>query len=342
MKLPKRLVGLLFLLLSNIFVSAASPTIAKLIEIGNNHLINGRNPISFCNVLFASSFAALLTLTLLYFKELKSFNPNQLSRSHWITVVLSAVIAGFLVPMLYFFGIKYSNIINVVLISTLQTPLYILAGWLFFKQPPSPTVLIAGMFTMIGVVLIVLLPSEMTTSQMTSPKPLGNPFLSSIPHIGDIFIFLAVLLTTISSILMYQTIKTISGSLFNILSTALGTVFFASIVIVLFGPSHFNDLFSPFLWRWMLFYGGVIIALRGYFKFIGLKNANMADIAISNSLTPLASIVLSFFILGVLPQSAQLIGGALIFIGLGTALYGKLSENENPVSISPKQGATGF
>jgi drug/metabolite transporter (DMT)-like permease len=345
MKLPKRLTGMIFLLLSAILGSAATPVIAKLIELGNRHLIHGRNPISFCNVLFASSLVAAITLFLIYFNDIRTFKPSSLNKTSWCLILLTAFISGFIIPTLYYFGIKYGNIINVILISTLHTPLYILSGWIFLKQKPTPLTLLAAMLTMIGVLLLILLPKILSTKiamPMTSIEVTANSPLASIPHIGELLIFLAVLFSTLSTLMVFQAIKTLPNSVYNMMSMIFGVIFFFIIVMIFFGPSHLMDLFSPFLWEWMLFYGGLVVAFRVYIKFIGLKYANISDVAISNSLTPLSSIFLSFIILGTIPQSSQILGSALIFSGIALALYGKLKEKENSYPVTPKQGASGF
>ncbi|WBV71517.1 EamA family transporter [Legionella pneumophila] len=113
--------GILYLFLSSLIISAANPVIAKLITLGNEHLVNGRNPISFCNVLFAGNFIAVLTLILIHFRELKEFQPEHLTAKNWCLIFLAALFAGFLTPTLFFFGLMYTNVINVVLISNLQS-----------------------------------------------------------------------------------------------------------------------------------------------------------------------------------------------------------------------------
>ncbi|WP_367608360.1 DMT family transporter [Legionella sp. W05-934-2] len=345
MRVSKRLTGMLLLLLSAIITSAGNPTIAKLIDVGNQHLINGNNPISFCNVLFASSLVALITLSLLYYRDLKTFKPATLDRTQWSTILFGALLNGFIIPTLFFYGIMYANIINVILISTLQTPFYILAGWIYLKDKPTAMTIFAAFLTTLGVALLVLLPyflSSQTNDATTTDVLTSNNRISSIPYIGEMFIFVAVLMRAINTVIIFRAIKTMPESVFNVFSMGFGVIFFFIFVMVLFGPSHFIDLFSPFLWQWMLFYGGVVIALYQYIKFWGIKSSSIADVAISKSLVPFSAIFLSFLILGTLPKPSQYIGGLFIFAGIAIALISKLKKNENPISIVPKQGPTGL
>lgn len=322
-----RIKGILFLLLSAIIISAESPTLAKLIEQGRNHLINGNNPISFCNVLFASSFIALITLVILYFKQLKSFDYTKMSGSSWSAILATALFSGTLIPILYFLGIQYGNIINVVLISTLEAPLYILAGWFFLQQKPRPLIMVASMFTSIGVVLMILLQQTLANQQ-----PLTHVSVyEKMPYFGELLILLAVFIKTIATVIVYKTMKDLPNSIFNVLSMSFGVIFFFCVVMVLFGAQHFVDLFSPFLWQWMIFYGVIIIALRVYIKFIGMQSANMAEVALSNALVPFSAVFFSYLILGIIPQSSQYIGGFFIILGILLALWDKLTgKHEYP------------
>ena len=56
----ERIPGRVYLLTAIIIFAAGSPVTRKLIEIGANNLVDGRNPISFCNVLFVGNLCALL------------------------------------------------------------------------------------------------------------------------------------------------------------------------------------------------------------------------------------------------------------------------------------------
>ncbi|QDP73553.1 EamA family transporter [Legionella israelensis] len=326
--MPSRFKGLLFLFLSSIIISASSPVIAKLIEIGNDYLVNGRNPISFCNVLFAGSLIACLTLSLLYHKDIKAIRVEKLTAQNWVIILSTAFISGCLSPTLYFFGIKYANIINVILISTLYTPLQLLAGWIFLNEKPNRLMLTAAALTTLGVVLMIFLQYWWISLPPSAVWDMDNgplhAFLISIPYVGELCVFIAVFLRTISSLINFQAVNVLSVGIFNTFSMFFGIIFFFSITVALFGWEHFADLFSPFLWQWMLVYGGIVVALSIYFKFLGIRYANMAEVAISQSIYPVASIFFAYIILGTIPGKAQLIGGSIIFIGIGLALKSKI------------------
>ncbi|CZR25095.1 Predicted permease%2C DMT superfamily [Legionella pneumophila] len=166
-------------------------------------------------------------------------------------------------------------------------------------------------------------------------------FLSSIPRSGEICIFLAVVSSTASTIIGFHALRRLPHYLFSILKMLLGLVLFFFIVISMFGWHHFADLFSPFLWEWMLFYGSVIIALRYYFSMLGMKHAKVAEVAISSSIIPLMSIIFSYLILGEVPGISQIIGGSLILFGIYVALTGKLQAPEKTEVLEKPSGFSG-
>ena len=61
--------GRIYLWIAILIFAAAASVVARLVEIGEANLIDGRNPISFCNLLFAGNLVAALTLLALYHRE---------------------------------------------------------------------------------------------------------------------------------------------------------------------------------------------------------------------------------------------------------------------------------
>lgn len=328
--------GMIYISLSALISSAATPVTAKLIQTGNEHLINGHNPISFCNVLFVGNLIALITLYLLYFKENRSFKMKSISRRNWFWMTLSAFTSGVLTPTLYFLGIMNTDVVNVVIISTFQIPLTLFFGWLFLNEKPLPKVLIGSLFTLIGLITIAVLQKWVFSSD-TAPRVLTsatqtqgalNSFLKSHHYSGEICVLLAVLSSTISGLIGFHTSKIIPLGILNLFRMGLGVVFFFYIALAMFGWGHFSDIFSEFLWGWMLIYGGIIVAFNTYFKFLGLKYAKIDEISISSTLIPIFSLFFSYQIMNNLPNKSQLIGTILIIIGLFIGLIGKLESTK--------------
>ena len=76
--------GRIYLWIAILIFAAAASVVARLVEIGEANLIDGRNPISFCNLLFAGNLVAALTLLALYHREWRPARLRSLSRRQWL------------------------------------------------------------------------------------------------------------------------------------------------------------------------------------------------------------------------------------------------------------------
>lgn len=84
----------------------------------------------------------------------------------------------------------------------------------------------------------------------------------------------------------------------------------------LYGREHFMDVFSPFLWQWMLVYGAVIVVLGQSFWIKGLRASTVSAASIIGSFTPIIDIIAAFLILNETPTMPQYLGGSLILAGI--------------------------
>jgi drug/metabolite transporter (DMT)-like permease len=71
--------GRAYLLLSVLIFAADNSVMRKLTDLGEQNLIDGRNPISWCNILFVGNLCALVALLLLYGKHLKRSDASEAS-----------------------------------------------------------------------------------------------------------------------------------------------------------------------------------------------------------------------------------------------------------------------
>ncbi|NEP52158.1 MAG: DMT family transporter, partial [Moorea sp. SIO3C2] len=133
---------------------------------------------------------------------------------------------------------------------------------------------------------------------------------------------------------------------FTVFRTATGTVIFFVVVIKLFGADHFMDVFSPFVWQWMLLYGAVIVVGGQLCWFKGLKTTTASDVSLASSFSPVAGILAAYLILSEVPTIAQYIGGAVIICGIVLNQIGiarKLPKTDTiMVAKSTKEMEVGF
>ncbi len=327
-----RKIGFLLLIGATLIFAAANSIIAKLGLLGAHHLIDGRNPISFCNVLFTANLMAGLTLLGIHWK---SWNRETLKRvrvREWGLMLILALLSGVIAPTLFFLGLMLTQVINVVLISTLDIPLVLIFGWLMFKERPSWGSVVGALLALGGVALTFILhqppamPMEMKMTMINLGTGPVAHFLATLPRAGEICVGIGVLFTMFSIELTRKWLDDVPSGIYSVFRMVVGATIFFIVVLIMLGWVHFIDIFSPFLWEWMLLYGGVVIGLGLYLWYRGIQHAESADLAISNSITPIAGAFFAYLILSEVPEHGQLIGGAFIVFGIIVALVVNLRQ----------------
>lgn len=144
-----------------------------------------------------------------------------------------------------------------------------------------------------------------------------------------------------STIISKKHLLQIPLGIYNIFRTALGTVIFFFIALVLYGRNHFADVFSPFLWQWMFLYGGLIVVLGQSFWIKGLKTSTASMASLVSSFGPIVGIIAAYLILGEAPTRPQYIGGSLILVGIFLSQVGFRRQTSSiasdKVSSTPAQ-----
>ena len=313
--------GQVYLWLGILIGGASSAVTRKITQIGTQHFIDGRNPISLCNVLFVSNICALVLLSLIYGKEWNKTTLRKISKKDWIAMTIVAVLAGAIVPGLVFQALAITGVNNIILIGRLQLPLTIaLSVWLLQERVSRWQIM--GAFTaFVGVILTVVLQTpEMKMINM------GGTGLG----LGEILVAISAVISVVSTILIKKSLSHIPIGIFSIFRTALGTVIFFFIALILYGKDHFMDVFSPFLWKWMLVYGAVIVVLGQLFWLKGLRATTVSESSLAGSFTPVVSILAAYLVLGEVPTLAQYIGGSVIIFGIFLTQVGVLNSSRLP------------
>ena len=261
----------------------------------------------FCNVLFVGNLCALLALIAIYAKEWNIQTLKRLSSVDWIGLVALATLSGALAPSLIFLALEQTAVNNVVLIGRIEPPLALALSVLILKDRVNIWVVVGAIVSFFGVVLTVVL--------QTSSENMVDMAGFSIGR-GELMAIFGAIALAISTIISKVALRQIPLGIFTIFRTATGTVIFFLVVIKLFGARHFIDVFSPFIWQWMLIYGAVIVVGGQLAWFRGLKTTNAADVSLASSISPVAGILAAYFILEEAPTMAQYIGGSVIIIGI--------------------------
>jgi drug/metabolite transporter (DMT)-like permease len=341
--LRRNLPGSFYLWCAVLIFGAANSVTRKLTEIGAERYVNGHNPVSFCNVLFVGNLCALPVLLIVYRRQYRLHRLRQISSNQWLYLTMSSMINGALVPGLIFQALAITNVNNVVLIGRLEAPLALgLSIWLLSERVNFWQI-IGATFSFVGVFLTILLPSNVQNMvEMKDFFSLGT---------GEILTAIASVTLATSTIISKGKIATVPLGIFSIYRTALGTIVFFFTALFLYGPNHFMDLYSPFLWKWMLIYGPVIVVVGQSCSVAGLRATSVSQATLTGSFTPVVAVISAYLILGEVPTLAQYIGGAVIFIGIilsqfGIARQKSLKVQQSPIDSTVKlreiEGGIGF
>ncbi|MGF1514295.1 MAG: DMT family transporter [Elainellaceae cyanobacterium] len=325
MKLPAQS-GRLYLMLAIAIFGAANAITRRLTELGAENTIDGHNPVSFCNVLFVGNLCALLLLIPLYQHQWRPRILKQITAKQWLSMALVAALGAALVPMLVFIALSITAVNNVVLVGQVDTPLVLALSVLLLGERVNRWVVIGAIVSFVGVVLTVVL------------QPPGSDMVSMMGlevGRGELFTVIAAVLKAISNVISKVSLKQVPLGVFSIFRMAVGTVFFFVAALILFEPSHFMDVTSEFLWRWMLIYSAVIVVGGQFFWFSGLKQSSASEISLATAFTPIAGVLAAYLVLGEAPTLAQYIGGAVILTGVALNQVGVLRLNKTVPEQQP-------
>ncbi|MEM7064939.1 MAG: DMT family transporter [Cyanobacteria bacterium P01_B01_bin.77] len=300
--------GRVSLLLAIAIFGAANAVTRKLTELGELNLIDGRNPISFCNVLFIGNLCALILLAFTYGHEWRRPALRQINWQDWLSMTLVAILGAAIVPTLIFTALAITPVNNVILISQIDTPLVLALSVWVLGDRVNKWVIAGAVVSFIGVALTVLI------------QPTGTEMLATDMGIvigrGALLTLIAAVIKAVANLISKISLREIPLGIFSIFRMFVGTIFFFGATLVLYGPHHFMDVGSPFLWQWMLFYAAIIVVAGQSFWFNGLKQSTASEVSFATAFNPIVGIVSAFLLLGEVPTIGQYLGGIVILGGI--------------------------
>jgi len=300
--------GRVYLMVAIIIFGAANAITRKLTDIGASNLVDGRNPISFCNVLFVGNVCALVLLALIYHQQWRLPQLRQISWRQWLTLTVIAILSAAVVPTLIFTALSITSVNTVILLGQIDTPLVLALSVLVLGERVNLWVVLGAILAFIGVALTVLL--QPPTEDMMA---MGMGFQLGV---GEWLTLLAAVFKAISNLISKVSLQQVPLGIFNVYRMLVGTIVFFVATTVLYGAEHFMDVTSPFLWQWMLIYAAVIVVGGQFAWFSGLKRSTASEISLATAFTPIAGVLAAFLVLGEAPTTAQYIGGGVIMVGI--------------------------
>jgi drug/metabolite transporter (DMT)-like permease len=248
-KILARTPSQLYLGIAVLIFAASNSITRKIVEIGQSHAVNGRNPISLCNVLFVGNICALGLMILIFHPDWNARNLKAITRKDWISLTITGILSGAIAPALIFSALGQANVTNVVLIGRIEPILNLVLGVWFLGVRIGRWTIVGNVVSFAGVVVTLFLGSSGKMVAMT-----GSQFGT-----GEILVLIAAIIGSISSISNKLQLQSIPLGILSIYRNILGTVFFFFLANTLYGSAHFAEVLSPFLWQWMLIYSAIIV-----------------------------------------------------------------------------------
>ena len=320
-----------YLALAVVIFSSANAVTRRIIELGQAFAIDGRNPISLCNVLFVGNLCALGLMSLIFHSDWQLHKLKKLTLKDWCLLTVTAILSGAIAPGLMFTALGQTNVTNVVLIGRLEPIFTLVLSIFLLKISVNWLSILATLVSFLGVAVTVF-------GSMTSPGNLSSNFDFGW---GEVLVAISALLTAITTILSKQQLQSVPVSIFTIYRSLVGTFVFFSAAVVLYGFHHFIDIFAPILWQWMFVYAAIIVVVGQLAWLAGLKNASFIEINLASLVTPILAILFAYLILQETPTQAQYLGGSLLLLGailsfidnLQTTKRAKLSAVADPSQV---------
>jgi drug/metabolite transporter (DMT)-like permease len=296
--------GQVYLWFAILIFGASGSVTRKLTEIGADHFMYSHNPISLCNVLFVGNLCALGIMSIVYHRQLTVANFSKISKSEWIDLLIVAIFAGALAPAAIFRALALSPVNNIILLGRIEVPLVLILSGIFLKERLNRYQQIGAAIVFAGILVAVAGDRPMATlTKFTVGK-------------GELLTILAAVFSSLSILISKTKLLKIPLGIDSLVRTGCGSLVFFVLATYLYGAGHFMELFSPFLWQWMLVYGAIIIVAGQSFWIKGLKESPISASAIISCFHPIAGMIFSYWILAESPTKNQIIGSIIILIGL--------------------------
>lgn len=313
-KLPSILIGAGFAWVAVVVYAASNSIVTLLVAIGaDNPVAGGRNAITYCNLLFLGSLMSAMPMIIVFRRDWTRANLAALTRRDWGLLTVSAFLSSALTPGLFFYALEHTSVTNVVLVGRIEPPLFLLATWLFLNERLNPFALIAGIVALTGAVVMIAMRGD-----------------GALWHFGTgEMATIAATLSFIASTIVSRTgLKALPLGIFAIYRTVLGAGLYFLLALYLFGPTHFQDLFAPVVWKWTWVYALIVVVVGQLAWNIGLKYARSGDVSLATSFSPLAAILIAMWLLGEDPGPGLVPGGVIILTGIAIGQFGRLGKRD--------------
>lgn len=299
----ERLPAPLLLVVSRALQALATPVVALLIATAGD-LVERKDAVSFCNVLFVGNLCASFVVLVSFgpsriagdLRGLKGFGRVEVLIFGGLSALLSALI---------FSALATTTVTNAVLLARLGPVLYALGATRLIGSA-----LRASEWVGFGLVALGVLATVFT----------GAGFEVAT---GDLLILGSALVFAVVQVLGKRLSPQIGIAGLVFARNFLSAIIFFFIAASLYGWQHFADAFYGPLWGIMLVYALVVIVAAQFAWYGALGRMSPAAIARWTVLSPLLAVSYAFAINGEVPGLTQLTALAFVTTGILISTLGK-------------------
>lgn len=279
-------------------------------------------PLSFNGLRFAIASLTLLAATLATGQNLR------VSRSDALRLFFYGVLANAIYQSLFITGLAHTRTGNAALILA-TTPLFTaVIGWLRNQEHFTPGGVAGLLLAFAGIVLVIL--------SGRSDVEYGSTLM------GDLLLLAATACWTLYTVGAKELVNTHGSMKATTMMMLLGTPVF----LLVCAPSLINQQWSqvrPVAWSGLIYSALFAIALAHFIWNHGVRKIGSTRTAVYSNVTPVVAMLIAWPALGEIPTAGQIIGAAVIFIGLYFVRRGLLAiapaevveEELEEASLSP-------
>ena len=305
-KISLDLINPKLLFVSSRAIAALRPAvIAFLVSQGAQLSGGAETPISFCNVLFVGNFCAAIAVGLWFNFKTIIDDFKTLDKKVIFGLFLNGCLAA-LLSALIFLGLEYTSVTNAVLLSRFGPVLFALSGAFLLGKKITKPEFLGFTLILVGIGAITLRESMYQLNR------------------GDLFILASAVIYAITA-LIGKLMLSEKCSLAVVVFTRnfISSIIFFIIANMLFGFTHFGDVFSGQLWIVMSIYAFIIIVLAQLLWYAALGKLDSKTVGSLASLSPVFGVTYAYILNGERPSEVQISAFIVIMIGLIISSLGK-------------------
>ena len=262
---------------------------------GLAHVLVPWNP---WNALLAGNLCAAVLLLVWHKPRLMLQQARQTSWRSWLLILVDAALASSL-SALIFVGLESTTASNAILIGRLAPVLYALLGAVFFRTRVLTQEWFGYGFIIVGVMGIVLIGNHEMIRQ------------------GDLLILVSTIVFAVSSIIGKAAVKdAVEVELLLFARNVVSSLLFFVVAGSLLGFQQFAPLSQGLFWLIMLLDATLLIVVSQYLWYQSSRSLSTISMGRWAAPGPLIGLLAAFLIIGDRPTTAQLLGAAVIILGV--------------------------